>query len=306
MDGLDAQLAAVAAQQHCLIALRDVRAAGGNAKQAERRVDTGRWEQVFDGVYRLAGVPWTWEARVMALVLAGGPDAVASHLCACRLHGLGFGTALPEISVPRSRNFRAKDHLIRTSTDLDRCSIVTLHGIPTTDPARTLLDIGRFVGSTVLTKTVAKARKKDLVDWHGIAVCLAAHARKGRHGVKNLREVVAAGAVNDGISDTDSELIALTLLREHGFEEPTLQHRLYDSFGQVIAEMDIAYVGKRIDFEIDGPIHLLPEVIAKDDARDHLVHGLGWTVRRIWYEIPVHEPRKFIEIVRNTLRGASV
>lgn len=305
VGGFDARIAKIAVRQHCLVTLDDVRACGGTVDHAEQRVRAGRWHREFAGVYRLAGVPRTWDAQVMALVLAGGAGTCASHLCAARLHGIGFRAARPEVTVPRGRNFRPENQLVHTSTDLARCTIVLRNGIPTTDVARTLLDLGRYVRPTALARAVAAARQKGTVDWHGLAVCLATHARKGRHGVRNLHEVISAGARNDGISDTDSELMALALLREHGFPEPTLQHRLYDTDGATVAEMDIAYVPERVDFEINGPVHLLPEVIAKDDSRDHFVRGLGWTVRRIWYEIPVHEPRKFLEIVRNTLRDAS-
>ena len=302
MDGLDRQLAAVAARQHCLVTLKDVRAAGGNAKHAERRVATGRWEFVFEGVYRLAGVPWTWEARVMALVLAR-PGAVASYLCAARLHEIGFGTAFPEVSIPRGRFHQADGLRVHTSTDLDRCQVVLRNGIPTTDPARTLLDLGRFIREPALAIAVKRARRQELVDWRDLIETLATHARKGRHGVTRLRNIIADGVALDDLTDTDSELAALSLLRERGFGEPAQQHRVYDSDGELLAAMDLAYVDKWVNFEIDGPVHLQPEVSIKDDDRDHMLRSMGWTVRRIWYEIPVRQPEKFVQIVRETFRS---
>jgi very-short-patch-repair endonuclease len=69
--------------------------------------------------------------------------------------------------------------------------------------------------------------------------------------------------------------------------------------------MDIAYIDKRVNFEIDGPVHLRPEVKVKDDARDHELRTVyDWTVRRIWFEIPLYRPKEFLRIVRETLRGA--
>ena len=120
-----------------------------------------------------------------------------------------------------------------------------------------------------------------------------------------MRAVVGAGVQNDGISETDSELAALGLLREYGFDEPVLQHRVYDDEGELVAEMDIAYVDKWVNFEIDGSVHLQPDIKAKDDARDHYLRQLGWTVRRVWWEIPVKQPDRFIQIVRSTLRDAN-
>jgi hypothetical protein len=247
-------------------------------------------------------VPWTYEARVFCAVCAAGDGAVVSHFCAARFHGFGFGTALPELSVPRGRFHRPAGVRVHTSTDLERCTIVTRACIPMTDPARTLLDIARYLGPTSFAKAVKDARRLQLVDWHDLVACLAAHARKGRHGIRLLRETIAAGAGNDGISDTDSELVALSLLREHGFPEPALQHLIWADDGRLVAEMDIAYVDRKVNFEIDGSVHDDPVVAAKDDERDHeLRTRYGWIVRRIPSHVPLHEPRRFVGIVRDTL-----
>ncbi len=305
MKNIDRTLAAVAVKQHSLITLDDVIAAGGSKHLAMSRVESGRWEQVYEGVYRIAGVPWTYAARVLAAIFAAGEGAVASYMCAVRLHGWGFPNAPVEISIPRGRAFHAKDVRVHTSKDLGKCKTVMRDGIPTTDPACTLLDLGRYVGPLALARNVEQARRLELVTWHDLIVCVASHARRGRHGIRRMRHVIGVGAANDEVTDTDSELMAVSLLREHGFEEPTLQHRIYDDDGILLTEMDIAYLDVMVNFEIDGDAHLQPDVRAKDDARDHLLRGLGWTVRRIWWEIPVRRPEEFLRIVRDTLRNAT-
>lgn len=302
-EPLDQELAAVALRQHGVICLDDVIKAGGEHHHARRRVASGRWTQVHRGVYRLAGAPWTWHGQVMAAVKAAGPGAVASFFCAARLHGFGFMKAFPEVSVPRGRFHRPQGVTVHTSTDLDRCKVVERDGIPTTDVARTLLDVGgalRYMQT--FARTVEQARRLDKTSWHDLVVCLAAHARRGRRGITKLRELIAVGMANDEVTDTDSELIALTLLREYGFPEPTLQHRIYATDGRLVAEMDLAYVDRKLDFEINGEVHRDPIVIAKDDLRDAEVRDIhGWTVRRIWWEIPVRQPHEFIRIVRQYL-----
>jgi predicted transcriptional regulator of viral defense system/very-short-patch-repair endonuclease len=300
---LDRRLAEVAARQHSLISLADVRAAGGTRSHASTRVRSGRWELVSDGVYRIAGVPWTDEAKVMALVLSVGPGAAASHACAARLLGLGFATAPPEVTVPRDRKRQRDSGLVHRSTDLDRCAIRVVEGIPVTDPARTLLDLGRYIGPGALRRAVEQARRLELVTWTDLIRCLAVHARQGRHGVRRMRMVIAAGAASDEVTDTDSELMALTLIRERGLPEPTLHHRIYEG-DILVAELDLAYVPLLVAFEIDGGVHLDPTVRKKDDGRDHELRRRGWIVRRIWWEIPVRQPELFLRIVRDTLRDA--
>jgi hypothetical protein len=306
MSHIDRKLAAIAATQHSLVTLQDVVNAGGDKKYAARRAAAGRWEHVFETVYRIAGVAWTYEAKVLALVLAAGEGAVASHFCAMRLLGLGFRHAPPEISIPRGRNHRPDGYLVHTSTDLDRCNVVRRHGIPITDPARTLLDVARKLRGTALVNAVEEARRHDLATWHDLIACVSTHARRGRAGIRRMREVIAGGVTNDGITDTDSELAALGLLRENGYDEPRLQFRIYEDDGaRLVAEMDLAYPLDKVNFEIDGDVHLQDAVRLKDEKRDHMLRTVyGWTIRRIWWTIPVREPDLFLQIVKGAFEEA--
>lgn len=304
MVDLDRRLAPVASRQHSLVTIDDVRTAGGTRSHVHRRISSGRWEQTASGVYRIAGSgPPTYESRVMAATLAAGPDAVASHLCAARLHGLGFVTAPPEISIPRGRTHRPAGVRVHESTDLDRCRLQVVAGIPVTDPARTLLDLGRYIGPGPLARAIEQARRFEVVTWADLIRCLVAHARQGRHGVRRLRLVIADGVAHDEVTDTDSELLALSIIRELGLPAPVLHHRVYEG-DVLVAELDLAYPALRLGIEIDGTVHLDPTVRRKDDARDHELRRRGWTIRRVWWEIPVRQPDTFARLVRDLLRDA--
>jgi hypothetical protein len=300
---LDRKLAAVALAHHGIITLADVLEAGGNQDYARSRVDAGRWEQVHRGVYHLAGAPFTYESEVFAAVCAAGKGAVVSQFCAARLHGIGFKRALVELTVPRGRFHRPKGIKVHTSTDLDRCDVVIVAGcIPVTDPDRTLLDMARRLKLKSHKKAIRDARRLELVDWHSLVITLAKHARRGRPGIKNFREYIVAASAVDGLTETDSEMVAVALLAEAGLPAPSVQHEVRARDGRIVARMDIAYVPNKTNFEIDGPIHKEPEVAAKDDERDHeLRTRYGWLVRRIPHTIPLEEPRRFLAIVKETL-----
>ncbi|MEY2424676.1 MAG: hypothetical protein QOI61_248, partial [Actinomycetota bacterium] len=52
MSEFDRRIARIAGRQHQLIRLADVTASGGTRHHAMRRVEAGRWEWIFDRVYR--------------------------------------------------------------------------------------------------------------------------------------------------------------------------------------------------------------------------------------------------------------
>src|SRR5437016_1482122 len=74
---------------------------GVTSDMVDRRVASGLWQRVYPGVYRLAGVPTTWQQALFAACLAWGDGAVISHRAAGALWGFpGFGPSI-ELSVPR-------------------------------------------------------------------------------------------------------------------------------------------------------------------------------------------------------------
>jgi hypothetical protein len=306
MSSVDREIAAIAAKQHALFTIGNVVEKGGNKSMARRRVLGGHWDHPYEDVFRLAGAPVTYESELLAAILGAGQGACASHYCACRLLGFGFKFAKPEITVARGTYFRPKGITVHTSSDLDRCETVMRDAIPVTDPNRTLLDTALYLRGASLTSLVEEARRKsDDVTWRSLIECVATHARQGRRGINRMRDVISAGMVNEEVTETDGELAALGLLREHGFGEPALQHRVYSEDGRLVASMDLAYLPDRVDLEIDGSIHQLPEVILKDKARDHELRVVyGWTVERIPAAIPVHSPSLFLQIVRQTFKEA--
>jgi very-short-patch-repair endonuclease len=106
------------------------------------------------------------------------------------------------------------------------------------------------------------------------------------------------------VTDTDSELMALSVIRGSGLPEPTLHHKVRRDDGEILAEIDLAFVPLLVGLEIDGDVHLDPDVRRKDDARDHELRRRGWTIRRVWWEIPVKQPDEFLRLVRRLLDDA--
>jgi very-short-patch-repair endonuclease len=302
---LDRQLAAIAARQRMLITLEDVRQAGGAHHQAQARVDGGRWLTMDRGVYLVAGAPNDWHTRLLAAVLAAGPGAASSHLAVARLLQIpGYAAAGPEISIPRGRRYRRVDVRTHESTDLDRCRIVVIDGIPATDPDRTMLDLGRYVGIQRLTRAVESARRQQLVTWASLIATLARHARKGRHGTRRLRAVILANAHRDDITDTDMELLVLGLLRDAGLPDPVVHHQIRDG-ERFVAEVDLAYPERKLAIECDGGVHLVEDVRDRDLVKQNDLILLGWTVLRFSFNDTRQRPDQVVDAVRVALRLAA-
>jgi very-short-patch-repair endonuclease/predicted kinase len=306
MPTLDDRLLPVLAHQHWLIAHDDVLRLGGTPDQITRRLDTGTWVRVDHGVYRPAQAPSSWHATVLAPILSARPSAqvVASDLTAAALHGIpGYGRGRPELSTPRQYNLRRDGMRIRTSTDLDRCGIVVLDGIPTTELARTILDLGRSVGDRRVLRAAEWARRERRLTWSDLIATLARHARRGRGGVRRLRRVILANSHRNEVTDSDFELLLLGLLLEHGLPEPVLHHRIDDA-GRFVAEVDLAFPGFKIAIEADGPAHLDPDVRERDLARQNDLVLLGWTILRFTWERLTTRPDLVVGVVRAALARA--
>ncbi len=268
MAALDRELAVVASAQRMLITVHDVRRAGGASHHIQRRIEGGRWTGVEHGVYLISGASLDWATRQLAAVLAAGPGTMASHLATARLLGLqGFSQAGVELSIPRGCRYRRAGVRTHESTDLDRCMVIRCSGVPLTDPARTILDLGRYLGVPRLRRVVEDARRQGLVTWSSLVMTLARHARRGRHGTRRLRAVIAHDAHRDEVTDSDFELLVLSLLVDAGLPEPVVHHRV-ESHGRFVAEVDLAYPDWRVAIECGGRSHLQEDVRPDSIVRD--------------------------------------
>lgn len=304
MGVLDDALVPVFAAQHWLVSRDNVAEAGGTRRQVQHRLATGAWEVADAGVYRLAGTPRTWEAKVLAPVLSIGGSAVASHLCAAALHGIpGFGRGAAELSIDRGLGARRGGAIIHTSTDLGRCGRVVCSGVPVTDLERTLLDIARYVGDRTLLKAIEWSRRSGHTDWSALISTLYRHARRGRPGVARLRRTIATNAHRAEITDSDLELLVILLLVEHGLAEPVVHYRVMDG-NRFVAEVDLCYPELKIAIEVDGSHHLDAAVRERDLPRQNDLVLLGWTVLRFTWQRYVQRPESIVAEVATAIQSA--
>jgi very-short-patch-repair endonuclease len=156
----DRLLGAIAAQQHGMVARRQLVDAGLEEHEIAYRVRTGRLIRRHRGVYAVGHVPPSPHARAMAAVLACGPGAVLSHRSAGALWGLVRDTGPPDVTAAgRRRHPGIAVHRSRLAeTDITRH-----YDIPITTPARTLLDLADSMDPAALTRAVQEARLRHIL-----------------------------------------------------------------------------------------------------------------------------------------------
>jgi very-short-patch-repair endonuclease len=269
---------ALVRRQHGVVSRAQLLALGLSAKAIRHRLENGRLHGVWPGVYAVGRPELTRYGRWMAAVLASGPDAVLSHQSAAELWEIRQPRGGPiQLSVPTHirRN--------RPGLTLFRRAVVPRthrHGIPTTPPAQTLIDLAAALeDQSALEAAINEADKRDLI--HPKQLHQAAQASRAR-GAKRLRDLLDRQTLT--LTDTELERRFLPIARNAGLPPPKTQ----------------AWVnGHRVDFhwpdlglvvETDGGrYHRTPAQQTADRKRDqtHLATGLTplrFTHAQIRYE----------------------
>jgi hypothetical protein len=302
VEGADVTITELARRQHGIFLGSQARERGVSRKMLRHRVAIGRISSVAPDTYLVGGSLFTWEAKLLSCVLAGGEGALASHRAAAVLWGLGdFNRGTPEVTVPRGVRLRREGVRIHESTDLDRCGTRRRNGIPVTDPARTLLDLARRLEDQRLTRAIESARRLKLTTWSELIACLGKHARCGRPGITRLRRVITDNVHREEITDSDFELLVLVLLVEGGLPEPVLHHVVRDAEGRPIGEVDLAYPDLRIAIELDGGDHMDKSVFERDRPRQNQLVLAGWTILRFTWDAYRTSPAALVAAVRQAL-----
>ena len=141
----DVAIARIAANQHGVVTLEQLRAAGLSSQAITYRLRAGRLHRIHRGVYAVGHTRLSFEGKCMAAALACGSGAAISHRAAAALwRVLPSPSGLLDVTVPRrgGRRKRKGIRLHRSST-LDPAQTTLRMGIPVTTPARTLADLRR-------------------------------------------------------------------------------------------------------------------------------------------------------------------
>lgn len=302
----DQLLADLAGRQYGLFTRSQALALGASPSLIERRLDARRWIAVTPGVYGLPGVAPSWRRDLMTACLQAGPGAVVSHEAAAALHGLAtFAPGPVVVMVAHGDHQHLRLGRLRQSTDLAQRHCSTLHGIPLTTPARTLVDLAAVVRPGRLRITIEDALAAKACTLEELSRCHAELRRPGKRGMTAVALVLKALGPGPVRSATALERRLCSVLAAGGLPEPVREHDLpwtRDTPGRV----DLAYPAARVIVEADSRRwHTRERDFEVDRRRDREAQLAAWDVYRFTWKDLVDDPESVATTVRRALAHSS-
>jgi very-short-patch-repair endonuclease len=260
---------ALAARQHHNITRAQLLDLGFSRAAVHHWLDTYRLHRVFRGVYAIGRPHDAREGIWMAAVLRGGEGAVLSHGSAAEHWGIRpRAGGWIEVWVPARRQIREHGLRAHRAVTLRAEHVTTRSGIPTTSPARTLIDISPRLSVKQRERAINEADRLGLVNPERlllVARVCAPHVR----GATVLCRTLESHTFARTRSDLEREF--LRLVRAAGLPKP-LTRQMVNGF-----EVDFYWPELRLVVETDGlRYHRTPAQQARDRIRDqtHLAAGL--------------------------------
>lgn len=333
------QINALAQLQHFVVATWQLTLLGIDDRALKRLVAEHGWQRWERGTYLLPG-DITPRRRLMAALLgysrpvdAGRrveehlqqhPDvarhqaiahvalrcgAVVCGLSALWLHGVGKAPGKLWLRVPRhcGRASRRTVHLCHGDYNKD---IRWIDGLPVVDVEQALIDVSGMTGDSPrqlhhrLTKLMATAHARRVVTLDRVEARLAsAGPYKGKRALRAACQDLR-GELSHSKIEAKARRLAAEVLEPLGLRLEPNPHPI-ELNGTIVAEADLAVVSLRLDLEIDGPHHLMPEQQEADQLRDRRARRAQWEVERFSTELVELRPKTFqaqvLDVARHRL-----
>ena len=264
--------------------------------------DAGLLRRVLRGVYAAAQAPDSVLFRATALSLVLPDRAVVTDRAAAWLHGMpllkrGAHLEAPPLEVCHTTDTR----MVRPGIDghrrgLLKTDVAVVHGVRTTTPLRTALDLGRLLWRYDALAALDAALRIGVP----YGAMLAELPRfRGYRGVRQLRALLP---IADGHAESPGESALRLHWHDAGLPAPEPQFWLHDDHGAQVFRLDLALPALRLAAEYDGVEHHTSAADrAYDESRRLWIRERGWTLVVLTKE-HVYGPRlEATEILRGAL-----
>jgi very-short-patch-repair endonuclease/predicted transcriptional regulator of viral defense system len=299
MRSSETDLAAIAARQHGVVARTQALELGMSSATIDRRLQSGLWQPVHRGVYRLPGARPTWRANLLAACFAWGPDAVGSHTSAAALRRLvAFEAGALELTVPYGRHRNGPGIVHRA--DLDPLDVEVVDAIPVTTVARTLIDLAGTQPRDDVEDALDDALYRGLVSRRRLLWRIDALAANGRAGVGVMRELLEERDGMVSVPQSRFETRLLSVLKRGGIPKPEVQYPIKIGTRTVFA--DFAYPDAGLALEADSrKFHIARSRFEGDRERTNALVAIGWRVMRITWVALRSRPDSVVDAVGRAL-----
>lgn len=257
---------------------------GLSSRTIDRWSAEGRLVPMAHGVFRLGGVPPSFEADVVAALRVFDGDTWGSHHTAARLLALGVSGREHRIELTRPYGLSAKRSVARVhrTTHLPPHHLTNVGGIPITTASRTLFDLARTTGPTRLGRAVDAALLQRTATMGSLYRVLHDLGGRGRPGTRRMREVLDTRGLDHVPPESELEEVGMALLAGLGF---AWQVEMSDAQGY-IRRVDALHRAGGLVLELDGSQHDAPPQRALDLQGDRRLEALGLEVVRLrWVHV---------------------
>jgi hypothetical protein len=280
------ELVDVAKSQEWVVSRGQALSAGMSRGSIASKVRSGRWQRVYPGVFALFTGPLPRLARLWAVVLWAGEDAVLSHQSAAELHGMlrRPGSTL-HVSIPLDQR-RLRPALgvrVHRSKYLPDPALLPPGRLPVTSPPETVLDLVR-----------AAANEDDVCGWitqgltnGGVSPesLRAALARRSRvHGRADIEILITEAS--EGTQSPLEHRYDRDVERAHGLPR-SIRQAPYIKPGGTTGYRDRYYKEYRTIVELDGRTDHPDDRRQADTDRDNAAaaHSDARTLRYSWRRV---------------------
>ncbi|GAA2512687.1 type IV toxin-antitoxin system AbiEi family antitoxin domain-containing protein [Pilimelia columellifera] len=304
MDGQE-RARRLAATQDRVITRAQCFACGLDRHTVDQLVGSGRWRRIAPRCYLVGADDPSSLARVRAVSLSLGPEAVAVLGTAAELYGLPRppGSTLVHMSLPpaRARRLRHFQGLRLHQLALPADRVGAAFGIPATTPLATLADLLLRCDRDSAVSAVDAALRQKVIG--AVDLALLPSMLRGRRGAVAAR---ARLRLADGRAESRLETRVRLRLLDAGLTAPVLQAPIRDDNGRLVARADFAWPQARLVVEADGAAcHSGPEAVFADRVRQNRIVNAGWRLLRFtWQDLtpPTQIPTQVHRALSQTLR----
>ena len=282
----------LAAAQQGQVARRQLLGFGVDARTVKEWVRVGRLHPVRRGVYAWGHPSLTPLAPYMAAVLACGEGAMLSHRSAAEVLGLLPARPGPmHVRVPTTTG-RARDGIRFHRGTVE--GPVTTEGIPTTTPARTIVDLSATEQESVVERALNEAFVQRRATAAQVLALVDGRPCRGKAVLGRL----LAAAQGPQVSRSEAEQRARQLIRRAGLPQPRTNQRLLEY------EVDFLWPDRRFVLEVDGyAFHTTRRAFERDREKDATLIASGYTVARVTWRQLTETPEAVVARLGRALLG---